>query len=153
MKDPKTVLQTIYDEDPSFLIAISIDEATGKIVACTERTVRVYRPYGHDEGDLKWSLQGAVEGELNARPVTTLSWGGAGELLVGNSSLALYTTEDEIQCIWTKPLASPTKFAALSYDSGYISSTGTYDRLVKLWRRLTFGVQVGRFYQTLVVEA
>lgn len=133
------MLQTIYDDDPSFLTAVSIDEATGKIVACTERRVRVYRPYGHDEGDLKWSLQGAVEGEPDARPITTLSWGGAGELLVGNSSLALYTTEDEIQRIWTKPLASPTKYAALSYDSGYISSTGTYDRLVKLWRRLTFG--------------
>ena len=60
-------------------------------------------------------------------------------LLVGNSSLSLYTTEDSIQRIWTKPLASPTKYACLSYDSGYISSTGTYDRLVKLWRRLTFG--------------
>lgn len=139
LSSPQTVLQTIYDDDPSFLTAVSIDEATGKIVACTEHSVRVYRPYGHDEGDLQWSLQGAVESEVNDRPITTLSWGGTGELLVGNSSLSLYTTEDSIKRIWTKPLASPTKYACLSYDSGYISSTGTYDRLVKLWRRLTFG--------------
>ena len=53
MKDPRTILQTIYDEDPAFLTAVSIDEASGKIVACTEHNVRVYRPYGAGEGELK----------------------------------------------------------------------------------------------------
>ena len=53
LKDPLSILQTIYDDDPSFLTAVAIDEATGKIVACTERGVRVYRPYGAGEGELK----------------------------------------------------------------------------------------------------
>lgn len=45
----------MYDEDASFLAAIAIDEATGKIATCTERNVRIYKPYGQNEGALKVS--------------------------------------------------------------------------------------------------
>jgi len=64
---------------------------------------------------------------------------------VGSSNLVLYSTEDGLDKIWTKDLANPAKFACLSYDSGYIASTGAYDRLVKLWRRLSFGSDDVRF--------
>lgn len=50
---PTTLLQTVYDEDPSFLTAIAFDEFTGKIATCTERIVRIYRPYGQNEEALK----------------------------------------------------------------------------------------------------
>lgn len=53
LKDSTTILQTIYDDDSSNLIAVSIDEASGKIAACTESTVRIYQPYGQNEGALK----------------------------------------------------------------------------------------------------
>ena len=66
-------------------------------------------------------------------------------MLVGSSTLALYTTEDGIEQIWKKQLANPVKFASLSFDSGYISSTANHDRLVKLWRRLAFGPQDVKF--------
>jgi hypothetical protein len=53
LENPTAPLQTVYDEDTSFLVAIAIDEATGKIATCTENAVRVYSPYGQDEGALK----------------------------------------------------------------------------------------------------
>lgn len=48
-----TILQTIYDDDNAELEAIAIDEASGKIATCAGNSVRVYRPYGRDEGALK----------------------------------------------------------------------------------------------------
>jgi hypothetical protein len=47
--------------------------------------------------------------------------------------------------IWKKELANPVKLALLSYDSTYVASTGLYDRLVKVWRRLSFGSDDVRF--------
>ncbi|OBT85323.1 hypothetical protein VE02_05973 [Pseudogymnoascus sp. 03VT05] len=145
LEPPTTLLQTVYDEDPSFLIAIAFDEATGKIATCTERSVRIYQPYGQNEEALKWSLQISIPIDDLDQPVTTLSWGGIGELLVGSLSLSLYSTENGLVKLWFKAVANPTKFACLSYDSGYIASTGAHDRLVKLWRRLSFGSDDVRF--------
>lgn len=55
------ILQTIYDDDDTFLEAIAFDEASGKIATCTRANVRVYKPYGVGEDDLKvWlNLQAA----------------------------------------------------------------------------------------------
>jgi WD40 repeat protein len=144
-----------------FLTAIAFDEATGKIATCTERSVRIYRPYGQNEEALRvscdstpkndlsdyyqWSLQISIQVDDLDQPVTTLSWGGIRELLVGGLALSLYSTEDDVVKIWSKAVANPTKFACLSYDSRYIASTGPYDRLVKLWRRLSFGSDDVRF--------
>ncbi len=49
-------MQTTYDEDPSTLQAIAIDEATGKIAICAGPNIRIYSPFGQDEGALKVSL-------------------------------------------------------------------------------------------------
>lgn len=47
--------------------------------------------------------------------------------------------------IWKRQLANTVKFANFSYDSAYIASAGKYDRLVKIWRRLSFGSDDTRF--------
>lgn len=75
----------------------------------------------------------------------TLSWGISEELLVGGAWLHLYSTLDTADSIWKNHLANPVKFANFSYDSAYIASTGIYDRLVKIWRRLSFGSDDTRF--------
>lgn len=75
----------------------------------------------------------------------TLSWGVAEELLVGTSDLTLYATQVSTETIWKKKLANPVKLACLSYDSGYVASSGLHDRLVKVWRRLSFGSDDVRF--------
>jgi WD40 repeat protein len=71
--------------------------------------------------------------------ITTLSWGMPDELLVGSASLALFNTHGATEQIWTKQLANPVKFAHFSPDAELIASTGKYDKLLKIWRRLAFG--------------
>ncbi|KAI1499811.1 RAVE protein 1 C terminal-domain-containing protein [Biscogniauxia marginata] len=139
LSDPDTILQTIYDDDERKLDAVSFDESSGKIAACTDTTIRVYRPLGHTDDSLKWALQASFEVDQASTPAT-LSWGSSEELLVGRSSLWLYdTTSTPPSCHWRQDLASPVKAANLSYDSSYIASIGYHDRLVKVWRRLNFG--------------
>ena len=75
----------------------------------------------------------------------TLSWGSDEELLVGSSSLRLYQTSEEDALIWTRNLPKPVKIAEFSWNSGFIASTGSYDRLIKLWRRQSSGPVDTRF--------
>jgi hypothetical protein len=60
-----TIHQTIYDDDDTHLEAIAFDEASGKIATCCNSEIRVYKPYGLDEGALK-----ACETVNNQEPLT-----------------------------------------------------------------------------------
>lgn len=53
LSDPRTILQTIYDDDETPLEAIAFDESTGKIASCTSSQVRVYKPLGLQDNALK----------------------------------------------------------------------------------------------------
>lgn len=64
---------------------------------------------------------------------------------MGGASLQLFSTLDTPETIWKKELANPVKFANFSYDSAYIASAGRHERLVKIWRRLSFGSDDTRF--------
>lgn len=75
----------------------------------------------------------------------TLSWGSDEELLVGSTSLMLFQTADEEAMIWSRQLSRPAKFASFSPDASLIASTSLYDRLIKLWRRQSFGADDTRF--------
>ncbi|KAI5456269.1 RAVE protein 1 C terminal-domain-containing protein [Mariannaea sp. PMI_226] len=141
-----TVLQTIYDDDPCPLEAISFDEASGKIATCTSTQVRVYQPFGSREDDLKWALGSTFEiPRPNPELACTLSWGSSEELLVATKSLFLYDTKAEPKCLWQKKLPSAVQYALLAHDSAYIATVGQHDRLVKVWRRLTYGSDEVRF--------
>lgn len=67
---------------------------------------------------------------------------------MGSSSLTLFAIADHQAAIWTRKLANPAKFAHFSYDASLIASTGQYDRLLKVWRRLSFGSDDVRFDYT-----
>ena len=54
------------------------------------------------------------------------------------------TAEDET-LIWKRKLSSPVVSAIFSHDATLIASTARYDRLVKIWRRLSFGSDDVRF--------
>lgn len=62
--------------------------------------------------------------------------------------MRLFETEYAASMIWDKTISSPAKFARFSYDATLIASTGVYDRLVKVWRRLSFGSDDVRFDST-----
>ncbi|TQN71820.1 Regulator of V-ATPase in vacuolar membrane protein 1 [Colletotrichum shisoi] len=147
LTDPDTVLQTIYDDDPSHLQAAAFDESSGKIATCTKSVVRVYRPFGQPEDAPKWGLQSSfpIPDPQIAADGVSLSWGGTEELLIGHCALYLYSTIGEPAQLWNKPVPNPLKVAELSYDSAYIASVGLQDCLVKVWRRLTYGADDVRF--------
>lgn len=94
---------------------------------------------------MQWSLQDSLSLETKNDRVTTLCWGIGEELLIGSRFLSLYQTSESPRCIWQKELANPVKFAQFSYDSAFIATSGQYDRLVKVWRRLSFGSDDVRF--------
>jgi WD40 repeat protein len=73
--------------------------------------------------------------------IETLSWGLDEELLIGSSSLTLYSTHNGTEKLWSKKLANPAKYALFSYDTSLIATAGKYDRLVKVWRRLSLADQ------------
>ncbi|KAK4171762.1 putative regulator of V-ATPase in vacuolar membrane protein [Triangularia setosa] len=170
--DPTHLLQTVYDDDPTPLQSISLDEATGKIAVVTEHgigraykpTINLALPFGSPEREVRWVLQGTFAVHPNnhnsaspssaascssskttiveSQPPISLSWGSDGELLVSSDQLRLYQTsrpEGDIHLSWSQQLASPAKIALISYDSAYIASIGHHDKLVKVWRRLSYG--------------
>lgn len=102
----------------------------------------------HGDGELKWALEESFSPEFEDIPdtskvdqvknVSALSWGSSEELLVSRTALNLYQTVPDLACTWRKALANPVKYAHLSYDSAYIASVGYLDRLVKVWRRLSY---------------
>ena len=67
---------------------------------------------------------------------------------MGSSCLTLFATADHEATLWRRKLANPAKFAHFSYDATLIASTGQYDRLLKVWRRLSFGSDDVRFDYT-----
>ena len=77
--------------------------------------------------------------------IHSLSWGLTEELLVGGAALTLFSAKRDGGQVWSRQLANPVKFAALSPDGGYIATTGWHDRLVKIWRRLYLSEENERF--------
>ncbi|KAI9842429.1 MAG: regulator of (H+)-ATPase in vacuolar membrane [Sclerophora amabilis] len=146
------ILQTIYHDDGLELEAVAFDEEFGKIAVCHDSTVLVYRPYGKDEGALKWSLQCSLSISNIDETAATLSWGTSQDVLVGSSSLDLFTTTEPEALLWSRKLANAAKFAQFSHDATLVASTGHYDRLLKIWRRLSFGSDDVRFDVTYLAH-
>ncbi|EXJ82790.1 hypothetical protein A1O3_06605 [Capronia epimyces CBS 606.96] len=146
LSGPQTILQTIYVDTVDSLIAITFEETTGRIALCDERHVYIYRPVGRDEGVVRWVLHHELRNPSGLE-VSSLSWGSAEELLLGGSRLVLWfiphTTSPTIA--WDQSLAYPTALAYLSPDSSLIASIGHHDRLVKIWRRLSYEVGRAKF--------
>ncbi|BCR86495.1 WD repeat protein [Aspergillus chevalieri] len=142
---PQKLLQTIYVDDTETLEAVAVDEATGKIAVCGGPDVFIYQPYGIQHEALKWSLAHTFRCENDDETIRTLSWGSPDELLLGNSHLTLWFLNDTPRLVWKQKLASPVKFAQFSPDATLVVTTGLYDRIVKVWRRLAFGADDARF--------
>ncbi|EEH44592.2 uncharacterized protein PADG_00881 [Paracoccidioides brasiliensis Pb18] len=137
--------QTIYLDDAEQLEAIVIDEASGRIAVAGGPDISVFNPYRVGDDTWKWSLCHTFRAPDDDGRVNVLSWGAANELLAGNSCLTLWYLTDEPQIIWTRDVANPVKFAQFSHDASLIASTGQYDRLVKVWKRLSFNTHDVRF--------
>ena len=88
-----------------------------------------------------------------AHSITTLSWGLPDELLFGGSHLALYAINISAEVTWKQRLAATAKVAKFSYDSSLIASVGENDRMLKVWKRLSFGTDNVQFDFTYLPHA
>ena len=94
---------------------------------------------------IQWSLVHTFSNDDDDEHISTLSWGSPDELLLGNSHLSLWFLNDVPRLVWKRKLATPVKFAQFSPDATLVVTTGHYDRIVKVWRRLSFGADDVRF--------
>ena len=145
LDQPNHLLQTIYHDDTEIFDAVAVDEETGRIAAATRSRIYIYSPFGEDAGALKWSQQCYLDCEAAPGCESAVSWGLDGEILLGSSKLQLHQVADGNALIWSQRVSSPVLLALLSPDAGYIASAGRPDRLVKIWRRLSFGSQDVQF--------
>ncbi|KIX03397.1 uncharacterized protein Z518_06949 [Rhinocladiella mackenziei CBS 650.93] len=146
LSGPQTILQTIYVDTVDSLTAITLEETTGRIALCDTTHVYIYRPVGREEGVLRWVQIHELRNTAGL-DVASLSWGSPEELLLGGSRLVLWFIPETSSptIIWDQTLAYPTALAYLSRDSSLIASVGPHDRLVKIWRRLSYEVDGTRF--------
>jgi hypothetical protein len=160
-----SILQTIH-LDCEDLRAVAIEEFSGRIAVCNPTTAYIFEPLGG--GDLQWEPLGTRNGVLTSYTPTTngddaalhtngtqhqelrrksipiidvinsLSWASPEELLLGGSRLQLWYISYDSRIVWDQELPYPIAMASCSHDAGLIASCGQHDRLVKIWRRLSY---------------
>ncbi|EME83362.1 uncharacterized protein MYCFIDRAFT_81765 [Pseudocercospora fijiensis CIRAD86] len=154
---PNTLVQAVtFKHD---LVAIAAHENTGKLSVASKKEAWVLEPLTEGWTRVWWetSLLLRREDEGEGDEARWLSWGREGELLVAGSRLldlfstgpASRTTSprtsavdeetyEERRALWSKAVASPIRQAEFSPSSSLIATCSEYDRLVKIWRRLSF---------------
>lgn len=125
---------------------MTIEEESGNIALCDESDVFIYTPSGRDYGDLRWTKTFELDCSTEC-PLKSLSWGSPDELLVAGETISLWSVanHDNPQVIWTSTLSSSVALAYFSPDAGLIASFGDCDRMVKIWRRLSYEQDSTRF--------
>ncbi|KAK4626540.1 Regulator of V-ATPase in vacuolar membrane protein 1 [Fulvia fulva] len=139
------------------LVAVAAEDKTGKLIVTEEKDVWVLEPQTDGWTKVWWEKALLLAREDADDVAHCLSWGDDGEALIGGSQLiTLFSTRpasknvspniaavdgediEHRRATWSKNLASPIHQAAFSPSATLIASRGRYDRLVKIWRRLSF---------------
>lgn len=152
---PTKLIQVLAFEEE--LVAVAAEEETGKIAVAGKREPYILEPFTEGWTKIWWEKSLYLRREDAGDETRTLSWGTEGELLIGGtrrlhlfsslpssrtSSAAVSPADDNTAedraALWSKYLASPVQYASFSPSANLIASCGKYDRLVKIWRRLSF---------------
>ncbi|KAK6442335.1 regulator of (H+)-ATPase in vacuolar membrane [Oleoguttula sp. CCFEE 5521] len=162
LRSSTNLVQALNFDDE--LVAVEADKSSdglgngsGRIAVAGGRDVWILEPVTGQENRVSWRKGLILKRQDDEDEARTLSWGNEGEVLVGGSKrLSLFSTVegsresspirstatlkelDERTPLWTKDLASPVAYAAFSPSASLIATTSVRDRLVKIWRRLSF---------------
>ncbi|GAB7366144.1 hypothetical protein MBLNU230_g7706t1 [Neophaeotheca triangularis] len=145
------------------LSAIAVESAgdQGRICVVEKgRGVWVLLPVVEGWTRVRWEKAVLLRSEGDNQGSCALSWGNGGEVLVaGSEALELFSTlpasrhssptsslkeqlraqeVEERAPLWRKSVASPVQFARFSPSASLIATSGKHDRLVKIWRRLSY---------------
>ncbi|ODQ68186.1 hypothetical protein NADFUDRAFT_48835 [Nadsonia fulvescens var. elongata DSM 6958] len=137
---PLQLLQTIYlDADG---VAVSVEEETSNIAVAVGRKVFIYTPVYEYSKSTQWVLSETLVLPSGSNKITDLSWGDEVELLIStDTQLQLWmvgTSLTPSRKLWSTPLANPPVIVDFTRDLSLAATVGKYDRLVKVWRRLSY---------------
>ncbi|EME45919.1 hypothetical protein DOTSEDRAFT_70064 [Dothistroma septosporum NZE10] len=155
LTSPTNLVQAIrFKHD---LVAVVAEDKTGKLIVAGRTDVWTLEPETEGWTKVWWEKALLLSKEHEEDVTHCLSWGDDGEALVGgNSSITLFSTHpasknaspnieavdgqdvEHRKATWSKHVASPVHQVAFSPSATLIASRGRYDRLVKIWRRLSF---------------
>ena len=155
LSSPTALVQALtFNED---LVAVAAESQTGKIAVAGKSDVWVLEPVTEGWTKVWWEKTLFAVREDAGDEAQWLGWGNEGEMLVGGSrQLSLFSTlpssrtsspaaspvdgevSEERRALWSKEVASPVQYAVFSPSASLIATCGRYDRLVKIWRRLSF---------------
>lgn len=152
LSGPTTFVQALSFEDE--LVAIVAEAGTGKIAIAGKKDVWVLKPMVEGWTKVWWEKTLYLVREYAGDDATALSWGNEGELLVGGvKHITLFSTlpssrtsspvvgadvVEKRNALWSLSVPSALQYAAFSPSASIIASCGPRDRLVKIWRRLSF---------------
>ena len=156
LRSPTELVQAItFDEE---LVAVRAEsEESAKIAVASSANVWVLESSTNDWNQVTWRKALLLKREDGGDKTRSLSWGNDGELLVGGSRLvSLFSVLpssresspvrtsaqkehlEERHVLWSKSVPSALQAASFSPSASLIASFGPRDRLVKIWRRLSF---------------
>ncbi|KAK5107249.1 hypothetical protein LTR62_001603 [Meristemomyces frigidus] len=152
---PAAFVQAITFEHD--LVAVAVEARTSRIAVASSSQVTVLEPIAEGWTRVWWEQRLRLCRDDEGDEASYLSWGSGSELIVGGSrKLSLFSTlpssrasspaatpvdEQALQqrkALWSKPVASALIYAVFCPSANVIASCGRYDRLVKIWRRLSF---------------
>ncbi|TPX65121.1 hypothetical protein SpCBS45565_g05402 [Spizellomyces sp. 'palustris'] len=129
------------DEEEAAAVAFGSDG--GCIAVSFGDKVLLFKP--REGGDkIQWNLESTL---THPNRVRAISWNTQGELLVAGRSICLWERKDDgvdvqeggwIQT-WSVNLASEVAKAEFSPDGHFFATFGEFDRLVKVWNKVTEG--------------
>lgn len=140
--DDMTRMQTVYlDCDAA---AVDVDPATGAIAVAVGSQVLVYEPMSEFMKQPRWQFSTRLSPEhSDTSQMNCVHWGLNGEIVTGSDSLTLWRVSKEfgevqVSVLWKMKQAMPVYLAKVSQDSTLIASCGKYDKLLKVWTRVSF---------------
>jgi hypothetical protein len=156
LRSPTDLVQTIsFDEK---LVAVKVEgDQSARIAVASAANIWVLEAHTDDWNYVTWKKTLLLKREDASDEIRSVSWGNDGELLAGGTKLlSLFSVlissregtpvrspvekglVEERHALWSKNLPSAIQGAAFSHSASLIASYGPRDRLVKIWRRLSF---------------
>lgn len=141
---------------PEEVVAIAVEAITGKIVVAGKDELWTLVPATEGWTKIWWEKALLLQREDAEDEARYLSWGNEGEVLLGGTRhLSLFSTLSSSRtsppsspidteslevrtALWSKDVPSPIQYAAFSPSASLIATCSIRDRLVKIWRRLSF---------------
>lgn len=156
LSSPAVLVQALTFEEN--LVSITAEPRTGKVVVAGKKDVWVLEPHTEGWTRVWWQRALSLVREDAGDEARWVSWGGEGELLVGGTrQLSLFNTlpssrttspasregvgnamVERRKGLWSIAVANPVQYSCFSPSGGMIATCGRYDRLVKIWRRLSY---------------